>query len=361
MDIAVIGATGVVGKQCLELLGSGALPGLGRVVPVASAGSAGRNLAVEYGLSLKIEDVVALDDFDPSGIDLAIFSAGAPISRELGPVVAAAGALVVDNSSAFRMEDDVPLVVPQVNPQTMATRPARGIVSVPNCSTIQLVRALHPLRALGGLERLIVATYQAASGGGLRGLDELAATSRTILDSEPSAGLLTGPPVSATVGPPVGAPGRFGQPLAFSLVPEIGLRDDDGISHEEHKLRREPRKILNLPELRVAATAVRVPVVNGHSEAVHVTFDGPVDAGDALDVLRTAPGLRVYGADEGYPMPRQVCASPRSSALVHVGRVRADPDDPCSLLLWVVADNLVVGAALTALEIARLAAEASWA
>ncbi|SNQ46508.1 Aspartate-semialdehyde dehydrogenase 2 [Frankia canadensis] len=349
MDIAVIGATGVVGKQCLELLDSGALAGLGRVVPVASAGSAGRDLAAEYGLSLKVDEVVALDDFDPSGLDLAIFSAGAPISRELGPVVAAAGALVVDNSSAFRMDDDIPLVVPQVNPQTMATRPARGIASVPNCSTIQLVRALHPLRALGELERLIVATYQAASGGGLRGLDELAATSRAILDRAQSTG------------PSAGASGRFGQPLAFSLVPEIGLRDDDGISHEEHKLRREPRKILGLPGLRVAATAVRVPVVNGHAEAVHVTFDRPVDARDALDVLRAAPGLRIYGADDGYPMPRQVCASPESSALVHVGRVRADPDDPCSLLLWVVADNLVVGAALTALEIARLAAESSWA
>ncbi|MEX5709347.1 aspartate-semialdehyde dehydrogenase [Parafrankia sp. FMc6] len=345
MDIAVIGATGVVGRQCLELLDSGALPGLGRVVPVASAGSAGRDLAAEYGLSLKVDEVVALDDLDPSGLDLAIFSAGAPISRELGPVVAAAGALVVDNSSAFRMDDDVPLVVPQVNPQTMATRPARGIVSVPNCSTIQLVRALHPLRALGELERMVVATYQAASGGGLRGLDELATTSRAILD---------GAPPDNTLG------GRFGQPLAFSLVPEIGLRDDNGMSHEEHKLRREPRKILGLPELRVAATAVRVPVVNGHSEAVHVTFDRPVDAREALDVLRAAPGLRVYGADEGYPMPRQVCASPESSALVHVGRVRVDPDDPCSLLLWVVADNLVVGAALTAVEIARLAAEASW-
>ncbi|CUU55420.1 aspartate-semialdehyde dehydrogenase [Parafrankia irregularis] len=349
MNIAVIGATGVVGKQCLQLLDAGALPGVERVIPVASGRSAGRDLTAEYGLDLKVEPVVALADFDPAaadlaGLDLAIFSAGAPISLELGPKVAAAGALVVDNSSAFRMEDDVPLVVPQVNPHTMATRPARGIASVPNCSTIQLVRALHPLRALGNLERLVVASYQAASGGGLRGLEELASTSREVLDG----------------GEPAETPSRFGRTLAFNLVPEIGLRDDAGISHEEHKLRREPRKILDLPALRVAATAVRVPVVNGHSEAVHITFDRPVTAADALDALRAAPGVRAYGEDEGYPRPRQVCSSVESSSLVHVGRIRADLDDPCSLLLWVVADNLMVGAALTAVEIARLATESTW-
>ncbi|WP_268761468.1 Asd/ArgC dimerization domain-containing protein, partial [Frankia sp. AvcI1] len=182
MDIAVIGATGVVGRECLALLDGGILPDVGRVVPVASAASAGRDLGAEQGLDLKIEPVVALEDVDPAGVDVAIFSAGAPISTRLAPVFAAAGALVVDNSSAFRMDDDVPLVVPQVNPQMLEARPARGIVANPNCSTIQLVRALHPLRAIGEIDRVIVSSYQSASGGGLRGLEELADTTRALLD-----------------------------------------------------------------------------------------------------------------------------------------------------------------------------------
>ncbi|WP_261554692.1 aspartate-semialdehyde dehydrogenase [Frankia tisae] len=347
MDIAVIGATGVVGRECLALLEAGLLPDVGRVVPVASGGSAGRDLGAELGLELKVEPVVALADFDPAGVDVAVFSAGAPISTQWAPVVAAAGALVVDNSSAFRMDDDVPLVVPQVNPQTLRSRPARGIVANPNCSTIQLVRALHPLRALGELDRVIVSSYQSASGGGLRGLEELAGTTRALLDG---------------ADPADARPGKFGQPLAFNLIPEIGLRDADGHSHEERKLRREPRKIMDMPGLRVAATAVRVPVVNGHSEAVHVSFTAPVTPDDALAALRAAPDLRVYGNDpaDGYPMPQPVCSSPTERRLVHVGRVRADVDDPCALWLWVVADNLTVGAALNALQIVGLAAEMSW-
>ncbi|CAJ61061.1 MULTISPECIES: aspartate-semialdehyde dehydrogenase [Frankia] len=347
MDIAVIGATGVVGRECLALLDGGILPDVGRVVPVASAASAGRDLGAEQGLDLKIEPVVALEDVDPAGVDVAIFSAGAPISTRLAPVFAAAGALVVDNSSAFRMDDDVPLVVPQVNPQMLEARPARGIVANPNCSTIQLVRALHPLRAIGEIDRVIVSSYQSASGGGLRGLEELADTTRALLDG---------------ADPAAARPGKFGQPLAFNLIPEIGLRDADGHSHEERKLRREPRKILGMPGLRVAATAVRVAVVNGHSEAVHVSFTAPVSPDDALAALRDTPGLRVYGNDpaDGYPMPQPVCASPTERRLVHVGRVRADEDDPCALWLWVVADNLTVGAALNALEIVSLAAGKSW-
>ncbi|CAO5149966.1 Aspartate-semialdehyde dehydrogenase 2 [Frankia sp. AiPs1] len=345
MDIAVVGATGVVGRECLTLLESGLVPGIDRVVPVASAGSAGRDLREELGLTLKVEPVVALEEFDPATVDVAVFSAGAPISTEYGPRLAAAGALVVDNSSAFRMDDDVPLVVPEVNPQALTTRPARGIVANPNCSTIQMVRALHPLRALGEIERVIVSSYQSASGGGLHGLQELADTTRGILDGAD--------PADATRG-------RFGPPLAFNLIPEIGLRDDEGHSHEERKLRREPRKIMDMPGLKVAATAVRVAVVNGHSEAVHVTFGAPVSPADALDALRSAPGLRAYGDADGYPMPRLVCADPAERRLVHVGRIRNDPDDPCALWMWVVADNLTIGAALNALEIVQLVSGLPW-
>ncbi|CAO5230107.1 aspartate-semialdehyde dehydrogenase [Frankia sp. AgKG'84/4] len=345
MDIAIVGATGVVGREALGLLEAGFLPDLGRVVPVASAGSAGRDLGEEFGLTLKVEPVVALERFDPSTVDVAVFSAGAPISTAWAPRFAAAGALVVDNSSAFRMEDDIPLVVPEVNPHTLRARPPRGIVANPNCSTIQLVRALHPLREIGEIERVIVASYQSASGGGLRGLGELADTTRSLLDG---------------ADPARDTPGKFGQPLAFNLIPEIGMRDDEGHTHEERKLRREPRKIMEMPGLRVAATAVRVAVVNGHSEAVHVEFADEVSAADALAALRAAPNLRAYGDDEGYPMPRFVCASPTERRLVHVGRVRSDPDDPRALWLWVVADNLTVGAALNALEIVQLAGEMSW-
>ncbi|WP_163549292.1 aspartate-semialdehyde dehydrogenase [Candidatus Frankia nodulisporulans] len=352
MNIAVIGATGVVGRECLTLLDSGLVPGVDRVVPVASGGSAGRDLGAELGLNLKVEPVVALEEFDPSTVDVAVFSAGAPTSTAYGPIVAAAGALVVDNSSAFRMDDDVPLVVPQVNPQALATRPARGIVANPNCSTIQLVRALHPLRDIGEIDRVIVSSYQSASGGGLRGLEQLADTTRGLLDGAD--------PADTTAG-------RFGPPLAFNLIPEIGLRDDDGHSHEERKLRREPRKIMDLPGLRVAATAVRVAVINGHSEAVHVTFTAPVRPEDARGALRAAPDLRVYGDPEpagspadAYPMPRFVCSSPTERRLVHVGRVRSDPDDPHALWMWVVADNLTVGAALNALQIVALAAGMPW-
>ncbi|WP_235433527.1 aspartate-semialdehyde dehydrogenase [Protofrankia coriariae] len=301
------------------------------------------NGVVHLGFGLTPTTRYALT-FTPAGVDAAVFSAGAPISRQWAPTVGAAGALVVDNSSAFRMDDDVPLVVPEVNPDARATRPARNIVANPNCSTIQLVRALHPLRSLGTLEWVVLSTYQSGSGGGLRGLEELAASTRAVLD-----GL-----------PPATSPSRFGHPLAFNLVPEIGLRDDDGISHEEQKLRREPRKILTMPSLRITATAVRVPVINGHSEAVHLGFDRPVSPADAIAALRGAPNLRVYGADDGYPMPRPVCESPTQRRLVHVGRVRSDPDDPRSLWLWVVADNLIVGTALNALEIVRLATGTTW-
>ncbi|WP_240134983.1 aspartate-semialdehyde dehydrogenase [Streptomyces sp. MUM 178J] len=347
LRIAVIGATGAVGRECLTLLDGGIVPAA-RVAPAASARSAGRDLASEWGLSLPLAPLTAVEDIDPDAVDVAVLCAGAEVSRREAERLAAAGVLVVDNSSAFRMRPDVPLVVPQVNPGALADRPACNLVSNPNCSTIQLVRALHPLHELAGLESVVVATYQAASGGGLRGLEELAQGSSRLL-SDPGA-------------PPEEAGGRFGQPLPFNLVPEIGLQDETGLSHEERKLVREPRKILGLPDLRVAATAVRVPVFHCHSEAVHVRLRRPVTAEAVEDALAATPGLRAYRRSHSpsYPMPRSVFARSEDRALVHVGRIRVEPEDPTAVALWVVADNLRVGAALNALQIVELAAKQGW-
>jgi aspartate-semialdehyde dehydrogenase len=350
MRIALIGATGAVGRECLTLIDGGTIPvDQVQVVPVASAGSAGLDLRAEMGLSIPMSPVTTVEELEPEELDVAILCAGAEVSEREAGRLAAGGALVVDNSSAFRMRPDVPLVVPQVNPHLLQTRPVAGLVANPNCSTIQLVRALHPLHALAGLDDIVVATYQAASGGGLRGLAELA---------EGSAGVLSDPEAA-----PPGKPGRFGQPLSFNLIPEIGLRDDTGFTHEERKLVREPRKILGLPELRISATAVRVPVFHCHSEAVHIRLRHAVTVKAVEDALAAVPGLRVYrdgDAGPSYPMPRSVCVRPEDRAMVHVGRIRVDPDDARTVWLWVVADNLWVGAALNAVQIVGLAVTYGW-
>jgi aspartate-semialdehyde dehydrogenase len=316
-----------------------------RLSPVASARSAGVDIGAQLGLDAQIEPVRALNDVDFTAMDLVFFAAGAEVSRQVAEKAAAAGCLVIDNSSAFRAREDVPLVVPQVNPEALRQRPESNIIANPNCSTIQLVRALHPIHRLGGLRRVFVSTYQAASGGGLRGLAELADDSRSVLDGRGDLHA-----------------GRFGPPLAFDLVPQIGLLDDQGAAHEERKLRSEPRKIMSLPDLRVDATAVRVPVFHCHSEAVHVDLERPVSATEAEEALAGADGIRLYRSDDvpAIPSPRSVEASGAGRALVHVGRVRVDPSQPDSLAMWVVGDNLWVGAAYNAIDIMRTALDYGW-
>ena len=346
LRIAIVGATGAVGRECLALLDGGIVP-VEQVVPVGSARSLGRDLRAELELSLPMTELVTLDGLDPRDLDVAVFSAGAEVSAREAERLASAGVLVVDNSSAFRMRPDVPLAVPQVNPGVLDDRPGSNLVANPNCSTIQLVRALSPLHQLAGLESVVVATYQAASGGGVRGLRELADGSRAVLDDPRSQG----------------APGgRFGQPLAFNVVPEIGLPDDTGFTHEERKLVREPRRILGLPDLRVSATAVRVPVFDCHSEAVHVRLREPVTTASVEEALAATAGLRVYRQSQNpsYPMPRTVFTGPEDRARVHVSRNRVDPEDDRAAALWVVADNLWVGAALNALQIVELALKNGW-
>lgn len=344
LRLAVVGSTGAVGREILQLLNRIELLNA-RVVPVATAGSAGIDLAAELGLSLPVEPVRALEDVDLGEADVVFFTAGAEVSRQHAEKASGAGCLVIDNSSAFRARDDVPLVVPQVNPCLLARRPASGLISNPNCSAIQLVRVLHPLRELAGLEQVILSTYQAASGGGRRGLEELASSSASVLDDGQ---------------PPPG--GRFGPPLAFNLVPQIGMVDEHAVSNEEHKLATEPAKIMDLPSLKVSATAVRVPIFHCHAEAVWVRFDRPVSAADATKVLRSTRGILLYTDSDSppYPTPRLVERSGLGRAWVHVGRVRVDPVDPTALWLWIVADNLWVGAALNAVNILQTVFKYGW-
>ena len=342
--IAVIGATGAVGRELLILLADPGMPPA-RIVPAASARSSGTDIAGQLGLGADIEPVTALDDLDFSTVDVAFFAAGAEVSRRTAEKAAAVGCLVIDNSSAFRLRDDVPLVVPQVNPETLRHRPAAGLIANPNCSTVQLVRALNPIRAIAGLRRVVLATYQAGSGGGIRGLAELAGDSRLVLDGGPAPGR-----------------GRFGPPLAFDLIPHIGDFGEDAMTHEEQKLYREPAKIMGLPSLTVSATAVRAPIFHCHGEAAWAEFDRPVTAAAAEAVLAASPGLRLYRAhdDPPYPTPRLVERSGQARGLVHVGRVRADVAEPNALWLWIVADNLWVGAALNAVDILRTARGYGW-
>lgn len=341
--IAVVGATGAVGTELLGLLAESTLP-IERITPIASSRSAGRTLPSAGDIPL--DQVIPLDDADFADVDVAFLTAGADISRQVAEKASAVGCLVIDNSSAFRTREDVPLPVPQINPHVLDRRPASGIVANPNCSTIQLVRALAPLHHAAALRRVIVATYQAASGGGIRGLRELADDSCLILAEH-------GAPLSR---------GRFGPPLAFDLVPQIGEMDETGTAHEERKLRHETRRILGLPALPVAATAVRAGVFHCHSEAVFAEFDAQLDASAAEDILAATPGIQLYRAfsDISFPTPRSVELSGRRREDVHVGRVRADLDDPRALWLWVVADNLWVGAALNAQQILEVAVAGGW-
>lgn len=329
LDISIVGATGAVGAELIKLLESSTIP-VSRLRLLASSNSAGRESKFRDEVCI----VEPLGDIGDAKADIAFLSAGGAVSARCGPPFAAQGALVIDNSNAFRMNSDVPLVVPQVNPTALAVRPPSGIVANPNCSTIQLVRALKPLVAAFGVHQIILTTYQAASGGGLIGVDELLNGARTALDG--------------SVGPKVE---RFPLPLAFNVIPQVGEMADEGVTLEERKLVQESRKILGIPHLRLTTTCVRVPVVNGHSEAVYLEFEEPVRLELVYELLAKEPGVRLYAFGEGYPTPRFM----ENPADVHVGRVRVNPENPRGLWMWVVADNLQVGAALNALLIAQLA------
>ena len=327
--VAMVGATGAVGEMLLSILVERKFP-VGELVPLASARSAGSQ--VEYGNQQVL--VRELDAFDFAGVDVAFFSAGAKVSAAHAARAAAAGAIVIDNTSQFRYDDDVPLVVAEVNPHALESRP-RGIVANPNCSTMQLMVALAPIHRAAGIERINIATYQSVSGAGRSGLEELGRQSGQLLNFQAVK------------------PAKFPYQIAFNVIPHIDEFLDNGYTKEEMKIVWETQKILEARQIRVNATAVRVPVFYGHSEAVHIETRDKLGADEARALLERAPGLVVVDERKagGYPTP---VSHASGKDPVYVGRIREDISHPRGLSLWVVADNLRKGAALNAVQIAEL-------
>ncbi|HEX5453901.1 MAG TPA: aspartate-semialdehyde dehydrogenase [Stellaceae bacterium] len=329
--VAVVGATGNVGREILATLAERRFP-VDDVVALASSASVGKE--VSFGED-DVLSVQALDTFDFRGIDIVLSSPGSKVSAAFAPRAVKAGAVVIDNTSCFRMEPDVPLVVPEVNPQAIAQYEKRGIIANPNCSTIQMVVALKPLHDLARIKRVVVATYQSVSGAGRAAMDELFGQTRSIYVNDPIK------------------PEQLTKQIAFNVIPHIDTFMDDGSTREEWKMAVETRKILDR-DISVSASCVRVPVFIGHAEAVNVEFARPLDEERAREALREAPGVIVvdHRADEGYVTPTEAAGEDA----VYVSRIRRDPTVPHGLNLWVVSDNLRKGAALNAVQIAEIVA-----
>ncbi len=340
--LAIVGATGAVGTVMRDIVSERA-DVWGEVRLVASARSAGRKLPVR-GEDVEVRELSA-DVFD--GVDLAMFDVPDEVSAQWAPVAARRGVVVIDKSGAFRMDPLVPLVVPEVNPAAASDRP-KGIISVPNCTTLAMIVAIAALHRAFGLRELVAASYQAASGAGQAGTDALY-DQLSKVGGNRSLGQRPGDVRAA-----VGDPGPFGAPLAMNVVPWAGSLRDEGWSSEELKIRNETRKILGMPDLKVTATCARVPVVIGHSLALHAVFDGEVTREHAQRVLREAPGVVLADDPERaeYPTPADIAGTDPT----WVGRVRRSMDDPHALDLFVCADNLRKGAALNAAQIAELLA-----
>ena len=301
---------------------------------LASDRSAGRKLSV-HNREIEVEETTP-ESF--RGVDIALFSAGAEISRHFSPIAARDGAVVVDNSSAFRMEKDVPLVVPEVNPEDIKKH--QGIIANPNCSTIQMVVALYPLHKANPIKRIVVDTYQAVSGTGAAAVEELRTQAKQVLDGQSAI------------------PHVYPHQIAFNILPEIDVFLDNGYSKEEWKMVEETRKIMHADDIAVSATCVRVPVFVGHSEAIHVEFSRPMPLDEAQRILSQAPGVRLLDDTtiSLYPQPWSAAGSDD----VFVGRIRQDASHPNSLAMWVVADNLRKGAALNAIQIAEEMIKREW-
>ena len=341
--LAVVGATGAVGTVMCDLL-SARKNVWGEIRLVASKRSAGRTIAVR-GEELTVVEL-APEAFD--GVDVAMFDVPDYVAAEWAPIAAARGAIVVDNSAAFRLDQDVPLVVPEINPEQARYRP-RGIIANGNCTTLTMIVAIAPLHREYGLKELVISSYQAVSGAGKVGIDTLLDQIARV-SGDPGLGSRSGN-VRQAIGDDIGP---FPAPLALNVVPWAGSLRDGGWSSEEVKLRNESRKILGLPDLKVSATCVRVPVVTGHSVAVHAVFGVEVAAEDAREVLRHAPGVIVVDdpAAGEFPMPIDAVGTDPS----WVGRIRRALDDPRALDLFITGDNLRKGAALNTAQIAELLA-----
>jgi aspartate-semialdehyde dehydrogenase len=328
-NIAIAGATGAVGETLLQILEQRQFP-FDQLVPLASARSAGDQVSCG-GRSFTVRE---LDGFDFAGIDIAFFSAGGSVSKVHAPRAAAAGAVVIDNTSEFRYVDDVPLVVSEVNPEMISQRP-RGIIANPNCSTMQLMVALAPLHRAAGIERINIATYQSVSGAGRSAMEELGRQTAAMLQFQSPECV------------------RFPVQIAFNLIPQIDDFQPNGYTKEEMKLVWETRKILGDDSIMVNPTAVRVPVFYGHAEAVHIETREKLSAAEARALIAAAPGAVVVDEPRagGYPTPVTHAAGQDP---VFVGRIREDISHPRGLSLWVVADNIRKGAALNAVQIAEL-------
>jgi aspartate-semialdehyde dehydrogenase len=335
MRVGLVGATGQVGGVMRRVLEERAFP-VEEIRYFASARSAGRTLPWK-GADVVVEDAATAD---PSGLDIALFSAGATGSRALAPRFAEAGAIVIDNSSAWRMDPDVPLVVSEVNPHALARIP-KGIVANPNCTTMAFMAVLKPLHVEAGLNRLVVSSYQAVSGAGLSGVEELDEQMRKVVDT---ATALTHDGDAVEFPAPV----KFARPIAFNVLPFAGklVDDDSGETDEEQKLRHESRKILELPDLPVSGTCVRVPVFTGHSLSINAGFDRPLTPARAAEILGTAPGVALVD------IPTPLLAAGKDPS--YVGRIRRDSTVEHGLVLFVSNDNLRKGAALNAVQIAEL-------
>jgi aspartate-semialdehyde dehydrogenase len=330
MKVAIVGATGAVGREIIKTLAERDFP-VTEAVALASGRSAGAEVSFGAKTVLKVRD---LDRYDFAGTALALFSAGAAVSAAHAPRAAAAGCLVIDTTSQFRMEPGVPLVVPEVNGRVLAARPRKGIIANPNCATIQMVLALKPLHDIAKARRVGVATYQSVSGAGKEAMDELWSQTRGVFVNDP--------PLAE----------QFTKPIAFNVIPHIDAFLEDGATKEEWKMAVETRKILD-PDIQVVATCVRVPVMIGHGAAVHVEFERPITERQAREALREAPGITVMDQreDGGYATPVEVAGEDA----VFVSRIRRDPTVPHGLAFWCVGDNLRKGAALNAVQVAELA------
>jgi len=332
-NVAIVGATGLVGQEFIKVLEQRNFP-MASIQLLASERSIGKRLFVAHQ-EIEVKETVS-ESF--KRIDIALFSAGTEISRYFSPRAAQSGAVVIDNSSAFRMTDTVPLVVPEVNPEDIKRH--RGIIANPNCSTIQLVVALYPLHKVNPIKRIITATYQAVSGTGSAAVDELTAQAKQVLDGQTTI------------------PHVYPHQIAFNVLPEIDVFLDNGYTKEEWKLVEETRKIMHADEIAISATCVRVPVFTGHSMAVNIEFSQPMSPEEARRILAQAPGVKVIDDPviSLYPQPWSATGTDE----VFVGRIRRDESHPNGLVMWIVADNLRKGAALNAVQIAEEMIKREW-
>ena len=332
-DIAIVGATGLVGQEFIKVLGQRNFP-MSSIHLLASDRSAGRKLFINH------EEVEVKETTNQSfeGVDIALFSAGAEISNYFSPIAARAGAVVIDNSAAFRMDPEVPLVVPEVNVEDIKEH--KGIIANPNCATIQMVVALYPLHKVIPIKRIIVDTYQSVSGTGAAAMEELSEQARLVLEGRSAM------------------PHVYPHQIAFNMLPEIDVFLDNGYTKEEWKMVDETKKIMHAEDIAISATCVRAPIFIGHSEAIHVEFSEPMSPEEARRILAEAPGVKVQDDPHIslYPMPWSAAGSDD----VFVGRIRWDASHDCGLVMWVVADNLRKGAALNAIQIAEAMVERGW-